>query len=413
MAEKIGEIDLDTLKAQYSIEMFNRKVERMQKVVAGADKQMSAWQRSWNALSRVAGAFGVVLGVQGIMNYIASLRNLGEEVNRTRAGLIAGSRAAQDFEKTIGGFGDAQEAEINDMARGWDNFWLGVKVKTARGLSDFAKAWKQGRVSIFGVAPESGKSPSPPDLEDKPTSSRRDLLAIEDEIARLQETQTAGIEDQLAIMRKQIELEEKRAEVAMKTNDLNARKIVNDASAAIGILRMRTREMERQRDLQTKGAEAELTAMEQIRDGQSANAELTRIRAKYEAQISQALKEQNTQLASILRQQQRIEEQEAKRKAHTMTPRERVAERREARRRNREIRQAEAAEQEFQERWNRGIRPVTPGSEFDNWAKRQGAMNGANVPGKPAQASGMTGEQIATAMTHLATIAAAFTADTK
>lgn len=412
MAEKLGEIDIDTLKAQYSIEMVNRKIERMQKAVSGADKQMNAWQKTWNTLGRVAGAFGVYLGVASIINYIASLKNLGEELNRARGGFVAGSKAREDFEKQTGGFGDARASEINKLSTAWDNFWLGFKVKTAQGISDFAKAWKQGRVTLFGITPESGKAPTLPDLEDKPVAdASRDLLDIEDQLAQLQVDQTASLDDQLRIIEKQLELERQKAAVAIRTSDPNSRRVINDTMASIGALKMRSKELQRQRDIQNAGAQAELTAMEQIRDGQSQAAKLTQLRAKYAAQISQAEKEGNTALVNTLKQMKAIEELEAKRSAHRMTPRERVNERREARKRAREGRQAEAAENRFARKWSHGDRPATPGSEFGNWAKREGLLGSAGRKGAQGSKQPLSSEQISTMLSNIQSIANALSMD--
>lgn len=400
MAEKLGDLDIDTLKAQYSIEMFNRKVERMQKVVSGADKQMSAWQRSWNTLSKVAGAFGVALGVGAVVSYIASLRNLGEEINRARGGFVAGTKAREDFDRSMGRFGDSDIGAINRLSTAFDNFFLGLKVKTVQAIEGFKlmmnpAAWKTVAGIPVGMKDQNELAATLGIQNGKKIDSARDLLALEDQLARLQEIQTSGMDDQLAIIEKQLEIERQRVAIAMRTDDPNARRIVNDASNTIGGLKMRSRELQRQREVQNAGARAELEAIEQIRAGQSQNAEMTRIRAKYEAQISQALKEQNTELAGILQRQRDIELTNARVAAHQMTPRERLRERQSARKARTAIRQTDAAEAEMRDRIRKGIRG-TPGSELENFRARQGQQSKG-----PAQFA----QEIAK---HVADIAAAF-----
>lgn len=142
MGEKIGEIDIDTLKAQYSIEMASRKIERMQKVVAGTDRQMKAWQKTLAFLGTLGGAFGAALSIVGIANYLRSLKTLGDEIEANKRKFRSGSDAAKDFNKSIDGISVEQITKLEKLGQSYDNFFLRVKVGVAGVLLKMAEMAK-------------------------------------------------------------------------------------------------------------------------------------------------------------------------------------------------------------------------------------------------------------------------------
>jgi hypothetical protein len=141
--------------------------------------------------------------------------------------------------------------------------------------------------------------------------------------------------------------------------------------------------------------------------GQKQIAEQLQIELKYNGQIAEAKEKGLAYLERELTAQRDLEVLELRRAKHTMTARERLAERSEERKTLRENKQTAAAEAEFAQRAAKGIK-ATKGSEYYKYLQSRGMVGaGGAGPKGPEQAS-LTAAQINTLVTDIATIAGAF-----
>ena len=412
MAEKIGEIDIDTLKAQYSIEMANRKIERMQNVVTGADKRMRTWEKTWGAVSRIAAGFGAALSAQAIVGYIKSLGNLNSELEETRKGFLAGSKAEQQFNKATEGFGDAQARQINSIKTGWISLKAAVSTTTVKILEGLKLMGDTRALKVLGgTANEEDmaglRETMGFDKQGKQKNAALDTLNAYRESEKAQAAITANVETQLDAIGKQLALE--KAIIAQKTaeEDPELGKYVLEGNVRIANLMKEQRAIEFSRQQEADKAALETRIMTAKAGGQKQIAEQLQIELKYNGQIAEAKEKGLAYLERELTAQRDLEVLELRRAKHTMTARERLAERSEERKTLRENKQTAAAEAEFAQRAAKGIK-ATKGSEYYKYLQSRGMVGaGGAGPKGPEQAS-LTAAQINTLVTDIATIAGAF-----
>jgi len=357
MADLSGELGLDVKAISESLTRVEAQLDKFTKSTVKTNAAVGKIQATFGAFAKAANALGIALSGAAIVTHIKSLKELGSELESTRAKYTTGSEAAKNFDEATGGAGDDKIIRIKKIGAAYDNFFL--KLKNGAALVGNAV------VNLFQPGKYVGESERAKEAPD--TNYYEQIIAIEDKIAGLRQNATKDMQDQREILDAEIQLEILRLAYANKADGLS-RAEENAARQAYGEKKRQKSEEDFQRAQEVEAAEKQTQLLREQITGQQSASKFTEIRLRYERQIAEALKAGKEDLAGQLTIQKNMEMMEAKRAAHTMSPRERLDERRALRKTNRENKQTRAAEDEFQSRWDRGARPDTPGSEFAKWA---------------------------------------------
>ncbi len=361
--DMLGELGLDVADFEKAIDRVSMKVETG---FGGAMKKAGAYLAATFSAQRIAA-------------YIASIRHLGKEIEDMRAKLIRGSDEEKQFNLLTGGAGAGNTVAFTKIGKAWDQFWIGYKAKVAadiKGLADVTSlAWAAATGGAAGFSERLIQIQAAKIKEEDLNDSIDAQLEREDELAMAQSKGLDTYEKRLAILKKQKKIEEERIALLKKEPALSedARGAMNESLVKLHSIKQAIADAQfaRKQELETAMLITEQMTMQD--KGMSGAAKAAAVRAQYEKQIAQALKEGKEDLAIQLTTQRDINLQRIAVEEHNMTARQRLAERRTARKYNRDVKKTDAHDADLQKRLDQAElqkSPITPGSELDRFRNR-------------------------------------------
>lgn len=347
-SDAIGHIGLDIRDFQESIKK--------------AEKATGALAKAGIIATGVFLAFGATLN---------NFRNIGKEVDELRGKFIEGSKEGEALKDTLGDINAADLSALRHAGHDIDNLWLKTKLFLAQSFLGWKK-WGQdvadviARVTGLGSPSHGATSHETPETDHTPK-----IVALENELLMLRTKNneitgdtTMSLQQRVAILDKEVELEEERLARAIQYED----RISQMAHAEVihGLRRnklaLELEDIENQRD--AEHARMLHNAHLPLEQALVAEAE---IRFKYEQKIVEALAKGKNEMAQTLRlaQDTALAEEKVARKRQTAA--QKVDARAEGRAFERDLKKQGARDADLSDRARRGVQ----GREVDEWRGRQ------------------------------------------
>ncbi len=384
MADQIGELGLDVSDIKSQLGVVIDQLGRLNAAVDATDKKVKGGLVG--TLKDAAKVFGLAFGAQAIVRYIYNLRNLSNEIDQVRSKMGADS------------VGEGGASFIFARAGvSLDKFVVKAKIATAEAIQGARLAAEDAGNAISEVASllTGGKyDGGTHEVRNQIQADRRadaikqQLIRDEGVLAQARGSALNTQQEQISLMEEEIRLREKRIALVKsnRENFDNPQEIINNERAAVGALKAQVEAVNYARTQEAALATATAKAITLQVAGYSAASKEVEIRARFEKEIAQALRDQKTELAASLQLQRDIALNAIAVDEHNKTPAQRRDERRAARKFARDTRKAAQHEKDLEERYiNSFYHPetITPGSELDRYRQRRNAQRAAN--GKAAQ----------------------------